>query len=118
MSITSYQEIIDSIESLSIDEQDDLWELIGKRRVEKRRLEIAANARATLESWKQGTAKVGTVEDLIADLLLDDKDDEDSLENGSDTSYRAWSPFLFLAGNGVDCQFPGFLNLSKNQKCL
>ena len=90
MSITSYQEILDYIESLSIDEQDDLWKPIGKRRVEKRRLEIAANARATLESWKQGTAKVGTVEDLIADLF-DDKDDEDSLEDVNEV----WSPYNY-----------------------
>ncbi|MFB2878744.1 hypothetical protein [Floridanema aerugineum] len=75
---TSFQEILDSIENLSIDDQDYLFELIKKRRVEKRRLEIAAHAKATLKSLKQGTAKKGTVDDLIADLL-DDKEDEDSL---------------------------------------
>ncbi|OKH37341.1 hypothetical protein NIES2119_13910 [[Phormidium ambiguum] IAM M-71] len=75
---TSFQEILDSIENLSIDDQDYLFELIKKRRIEKRRLEIAAHAKATLDSWKQGTAKKGTVDDLIADLL-DDRDDEDSL---------------------------------------
>ena len=78
MSIISFQEIIDSVEKLSLDDQDHLFELIRRRRIEKRRLEIAANAKATLESLKQGTAKKGTVDDLIADLL-DDKDDEDSL---------------------------------------
>ena len=69
MSMTSFQEIIDSIEKLSIDEQDYLFELIKKRRIEKRSLEIAVNAQATLECFKQGTAKIGTVNDLIADLL-------------------------------------------------
>ena len=78
MSIISFQEIIDSVEKLSLDEQDYLFELIKKRRIEKRRLEIAANAKATLESLKQGTAKTGSVDDLMADLW-DDKDDENSL---------------------------------------
>ena len=78
MTITSFQEIIDSIEQLSFDEQDYLFELIKKRRIEKRRSEIAADAKITLEAFKQGKAKKGSVEDLIADLL-DDKDDEDSL---------------------------------------
>ncbi len=78
MSIRSFQEIIDSVEKLSLDDQDYLFELIKKRRIEKRRLEIAANAKATLESLKQGTAKKGSVNDLIADLW-DDKDDENSL---------------------------------------
>ncbi|MBD1937726.1 hypothetical protein [Microcoleus sp. FACHB-68] len=78
MSNISFHEIIDSIEKLSFEEQDSLFELIKKRRIEKRRLEIAANAKATLEFLKEGTAKKGSVDDLIADLL-DDKDDEDSL---------------------------------------
>lgn len=78
MSIISFQEIIDSLEKLSIDEQDYLFELIKKRRIEKRRLEIANNAQATLECFKQGTAKTESVDDLIADLL-DERDDEDSL---------------------------------------
>ena len=69
MTITSFQEIIDSIEQLSFDEQDYLFELIKKRRIEKRRSEIAADAKATLEAVKQGKAKKGSVEDLITDLL-------------------------------------------------
>ncbi len=69
MTITSFQEIIDSIEQLSFDEQDYLFELIKKRRIEKRRSEIATDAKATLEAFKQGKAKKGSVEDLIADLL-------------------------------------------------
>ncbi|WP_293139833.1 hypothetical protein [Okeania sp. SIO3I5] len=52
MSTISFQEIIDSVEKLSIDEQDYLFELIKKRRIEKRRLEIANDAQAILESFK------------------------------------------------------------------
>ena len=78
MKIISFQEIIDSVENLSFDDQDYLFDLIKKRRIEKRRLEIAANAKATLESLKQGTAKKGSVDDLIADLW-DDQEDESSL---------------------------------------
>ncbi|NEO54190.1 MAG: hypothetical protein F6K54_14530 [Okeania sp. SIO3B5] len=76
MSMISFQEIIDSIEKLSVDEQDYLFELIKKRRIEKRCLEIANNAQATLECFRQGTAKTGSIDDLIADLL-DEQDNED-----------------------------------------
>ena len=41
----TYQEIINSIETLPVEEQDDLFELIRKRRIEQRRAEIAANAK-------------------------------------------------------------------------
>ena len=37
-----FQEIIDSIESLSIEDQEYLFELIRKRRIENRRAEILA----------------------------------------------------------------------------
>ncbi|MFB8796120.1 MAG: hypothetical protein U7126_18305 [Microcoleus sp.] len=66
------QEIIDQVESLSIEDQDQLFELIRKRRIENRRAEILANAQEVMEAFKNGTAKRGTVDDLIADLLGDD----------------------------------------------
>lgn len=67
-----FQEIIDSIESLSVEDQDYLFELIRKRRIENRRAEILANAEEVMQSFKAGTAKRGSVDDLIADLLGDD----------------------------------------------
>ena len=66
------QEIIDQVKSLSIEEQDQLFELIRKRRIENRRAEILANAQEVMEAFKNGTAKRGSVDDLIADLLGDD----------------------------------------------
>ena len=66
------QEIIEQVESLSIEDQDQLFELIRKRRTENRRDEILANAQQVMEAFKNGTAKRGSVDDLIADLLGDD----------------------------------------------
>jgi hypothetical protein len=66
------QEIIDSIEKLTIEDQDQLFELIRKRRIENRRAEILANAQEVMQAFKSGTAKRGSVDDLIADLLGDD----------------------------------------------
>ncbi len=66
------QEIIDHVESLSIEDQDQLFELIRKRRIENRRAEILASAHEVMEAFKNGTAKRGSVDDLIADLLGDD----------------------------------------------
>ena len=67
----TFQEIIDQVESLSIEDQDQLFELIRKRRIENRRDEILANAQEVMEAFKNGTAKRGSVDDLIADLLGD-----------------------------------------------
>ena len=71
----TYQEIIEQIESLPIEEQDDLFELIRKRRVEQRRTEIAANGERLRQAVKMGTAKsFDNVEDLKSYLFADDEE--------------------------------------------
>ena len=61
----SFQEVIEYVENLSQEDQDFLVELIKKRKIEKRRLEIAKNAEQTLAALSAGTAKKGTVADLL-----------------------------------------------------
>jgi hypothetical protein len=66
------QEIIGAIKVLSVEEQRELFEFLHKQRIEARRAEIAANAQEVMQAFKDGTAKRGSVDDLIADLLGDD----------------------------------------------
>ncbi len=79
MVTTSFQDLIESIENLSTEDQDFLFDLIRKRRIEKRRADIAKNAENIVKDLQQGKAKIGIVNDLITDLLNED-DDESSLE--------------------------------------
>ncbi|MFB2877480.1 hypothetical protein [Floridanema aerugineum] len=65
----TFQTLIEYVEELSPEDQDLLIELIQKRRIEKRRAEIAENANQTLTALKSGTAKRGTLADIKADLL-------------------------------------------------
>ncbi len=69
----TFQEIVDSIEGLSMEDQDELFELIRKRRIEARRAEIAANAQEVFKAVETGTDKRGSFEDLKA-YLLDDSE--------------------------------------------
>ncbi|MDJ0659957.1 MAG: hypothetical protein QNJ42_10790 [Crocosphaera sp.] len=78
MSTAYFQNLIESIETLSVEDQDYLFDLIRKRRIEKRRSEIAENAESILTDLQQGQAKIGTVDELISDLL--EEDDESCLE--------------------------------------
>ena len=68
----TFQKIIESIETLPVEDQDYLFDLIRKRRISQRRTEILANAQEAMQAVKDGTAKRGSVQDLIADLLGDD----------------------------------------------
>lgn len=65
----SFDEILNNVESLTIEDQDLLFEIIQKRRIEARRKEIANNAQETMKSFHNGTANVGNLDSLKADLL-------------------------------------------------
>ena len=67
--LTPFQQALDVIEQLSVEDQATLIEIIGRRLVEQRREEIVYNARATLEAFREGRARSGTVGDLRRDLL-------------------------------------------------
>ena len=70
----TFKEIIDSIEVLPTEDQDQLFELIHKRRIEARRVEIAANAQEVFQAVEMGTAKRRTFEELKSYLLEDDNE--------------------------------------------
>ncbi len=61
------QEIINSIENLLTEEREYLFEFLLQQRIENRRVEILANAQEVMQAFKDGTAKRGSVDDLIAD---------------------------------------------------
>lgn len=66
------QEIINSIENLPTEDREYLFEFLQKQRINQKRTEILTNAEELKQALKNGTAKRGTVNDLIADLLGDD----------------------------------------------
>ena len=68
----SFQSVIEYVEQLSEEEQNLLIDLIQKRRIEKRRMEIAKNAIETLTALRIGTAKRGKFAKLKVDLLLEE----------------------------------------------
>lgn len=64
----SFQDLIDAVESLPLDDQSMLVELINKRIIEKRRAELVAEVGEAREAFRKGEVKRGTVEDLMKDL--------------------------------------------------
>ena len=71
------QEIIAQIESLSIEDQDRLFEFIRKQRIENQRAEILANAQEVFRAVETGTAMRGTFEELKSYLLEDEETNSD-----------------------------------------
>lgn len=67
-----FHDLVEYVDALPADDQALLFELIQKRQIEKRRLEIAQNAAETLNAVRAGTAKRGSVAALLADVLNSD----------------------------------------------
>jgi len=74
MTTSSFQDIIDFLEGLSVEDQDYLFDLIRTRPVEKRHLEIKENGKKTLKALAMGTATRGTAAYIKAYLLEDEEE--------------------------------------------
>ena len=70
---STLQLAIDSIEALTEEEQDLVFSLIQKRRIDLRRKEIAQNAIKTMEAVNDGTAQRGTSAEIMADIFGDNE---------------------------------------------
>ena len=64
-----FQEALDMVEGLPPEDREVLIDLIQRRLVEQRRMEIARNAEETLQAVRQGCARRGSLEELKRDLL-------------------------------------------------
>lgn len=65
-----FQDVIETVEKLSPDDQMLLVEIIRQRLSEQRRAETARNAQVTLKAVREKRAHFGGVEDLRHDLTF------------------------------------------------
>lgn len=66
--VSAFEEALDIIDRLPVEDQEALVDIVHKRLVDQRRREIAANAQATLQAFHEGRASYGTVDDLRREL--------------------------------------------------
>ncbi len=60
--------VVEVVETLPLEDQEMLVDLVRHRLIEQRRAEIAANIARTREEYEQGQVRRGTVDDLLAEL--------------------------------------------------
>lgn len=68
MQALSFQDLIEAVESLPLDDQSMLIDIINKRIIEKRRADLVVEVKEAREAFHRGEVKRGTVEDLMKDL--------------------------------------------------
>ena len=66
--LLSFQDLIEAVESMPLEDQSMLVELINKRIIEKRRAELVAEVQDARSALKRGEVKRGTFEELMKDL--------------------------------------------------
>jgi hypothetical protein len=64
----TFQEALDTVESLTIDEQTMLIEIIQNRLREQQRQELLKNVAQAEKEYTQGNFHRGSVDDLMAEL--------------------------------------------------
>lgn len=63
-----FNKILEEIESLSLEEQEDLIQILKQRHIELRREAIAANVAQARQEYQQDNVFRGTVDSVIAEL--------------------------------------------------
>ncbi|MEI6103325.1 MAG: hypothetical protein WCP70_05210 [Methanothrix sp.] len=66
---SGFQDLIEAVESLPLEDRSLLVEIVNKRIIEKRRAELVSEVMESRDAFRQGNLKRGTVEDLMKDLL-------------------------------------------------
>ncbi len=69
--VPTFDEVVEMVETLSEEDQEALLDLVRRRRVERRRAEIAVNIAKAREEYQTGQGIRGTVEQLMAELTAE-----------------------------------------------
>jgi len=65
---SDFQELIESVEALPLDDREILMDIINRRIIEQRREELVADMEESLQAYRKGEVRIGTVDDLLRDL--------------------------------------------------
>lgn len=66
--MVTLEHALELVSELPREEQNELEEILRKRRIEERRVEIADNGREAIRAFHAGELKDQTVEEIIAEL--------------------------------------------------
>lgn len=64
----SFQDLIEAVEAMPLEDQSIFIELINKRIIEKRRAELVAEVQDARRAFESGDVKRGSFKDLMKDM--------------------------------------------------
>jgi U3 small nucleolar ribonucleoprotein component len=66
----TFGEVLDTVEQLSLEDQEALTDIVRRRIIERRREELAKDIQEAQEEFNAGNALPVTPDELIAEILL------------------------------------------------
>jgi hypothetical protein len=64
-----FGEVLETVDRLSLEEQEELIEIVRRRVIERRRAELAKEIRDAQEEFRKGHARPVTPDELMAEIL-------------------------------------------------
>jgi hypothetical protein len=68
-SIVHFDEILDDVEKLSLEEQETLIDILNRRVIDRRRLELAKEIQEAQKEFQEGSVKTVTPDELMREIL-------------------------------------------------
>ncbi|MCL4707298.1 hypothetical protein KJ068_19250 [bacterium] len=65
----AFGEVLEAADHLTLDEQESLVDILRRRLVERRRLELAADIQEAMREFKGGNAQASTPEELMREIV-------------------------------------------------
>lgn len=65
---STFQDVIETVEHFSLEDQEALLDILRKRLIEQRRLQLAQEAAEVRQDYQDGRVQFGTVDDFLAAL--------------------------------------------------
>lgn len=65
----AFGEVLEAADHLTLDEQESLVDILRRRLVERRRLELVADIQEAMREFKGGNAQASTPEELMREIV-------------------------------------------------
>jgi hypothetical protein len=69
MKVNTFDEALEMVDSMTIEEREQLLEILQKRLIDEKREELVKNIREAKQEYRKGKIKKGTVDDLMREIM-------------------------------------------------
>ena len=68
MNISSFQQVLDTVESLSLEEQTILLDILSNRLKQRQRQQLVQEIKEVKQEYQEGKVKFGSVDEFLSEL--------------------------------------------------